>query len=80
MARYMSWNRMNVLRNAVHQQTSHAVVPVINCDGMTCFVELVCASKASRTGSDDGDFVACPMFRRVWSHPSHFEALTNSCT
>ena len=65
----------NLLGNAIHQQASHAVIAIVDGDGVASFVQLVRASKSCRAGTDDSDPLASAMRRGIRLHPAHLESL-----
>ena len=71
--------KTNSLRNAIHQQTSLAVVAVVHSDEVPCFVELISTSQTCRSRSYDSDVFASAESGWVRSHPAHpLSALANT--
>lgn len=66
---------INLLGNTVHEETTHAVVAVVNGDIVPSLVELVGTCKSSRARTYDSNSLASAELRGVWLHPTHLEAL-----
>ena len=67
----------DLLRNTVHEQTTHTVVAVVHGDPVTGLVQLVGSSETRRTRANDSDLLPSPELRYLRSHPAHLEALTS---
>jgi hypothetical protein len=64
--------------NTVHEQTTTAVGTLIDSDGVASLVELIGASKTSRTRTDDGNGLARAVLRGRRHHPTHLESTVDN--
>jgi hypothetical protein len=58
------------VRDTVHEETSEAVVSVVNGYRVTSFVELIGSGETSGTRSDNGNLLASSVLRRTGCHPA----------
>jgi hypothetical protein len=70
-----SLTQQHLLGNAVHQEPAHAIVTIIDCDLVTCLIQLIRTRKTCWTRTDNGNPFPCAESRRIRSYPAHFEAL-----
>jgi hypothetical protein len=66
--------------DTIHEQTTAAVGALVDSDGVTSLVELIGASKTSRTGTNDGNGLARAVLRRRRHHPAHLETAVDDST
>ena len=66
--------------NAVHQQSAHAIITLVNRDEVAGFVELSRCGETSRAGSDNRDLFTGSLLRRLGDHPAHLKAMIDDCT
>jgi hypothetical protein len=74
------WDRanlkLNLLRDAIHQEPPHSVISIVNGDEVPSFIKLVGACQSRWSGTNDGDTLSSSERWRIGSHPTHLETLT----
>src|SRR5690606_2622037 len=65
------------VRNAIAQESAHAVALVEQRDAVSRPRQLLCAGQAGRPGTHDGDLLAGAAARRLRDHPAFVPATIN---